>query len=100
MVSRIDKLRSPFAESVDFQDLLQKSTNGESVSEFRVSSRENFLVIAHPLMEVVEDGSTVEKYFSTVWGYIVTLTPISRSTQRKIQTIQNTFESYKQQKFP
>ena len=99
VVSRIDKLRSPFAESVDFQDLLQKSTNGESVSEFRVSSRENFLVIAHPLMEVVKDGSTVEKYFSTVWGYIVTLTPISSSTQRKIQTIQNTFESYKQQNF-
>ncbi|MCH8157615.1 MAG: HAMP domain-containing protein [Nitrospinae bacterium] len=92
VASRIDKKRAPFAESVDFQDLLLKSVDGEGVSEFRTSSRGNFLVVAKPLTNTVDDKLSI-------WGYILTLTPIPGSTQHKIQAIQNTFENYKRQKF-
>lgn len=92
VVTAIDKQGAPYAESIDFQDLLGKSVNGEGVSEFRTSSQGNYLAIAKPLTE--KTGEQV-----TIWGYILTLTSIPGSTQHKIQTIQNTYENYKRQKF-
>ncbi len=92
VASRIDKKGAPYAESIDFQDLLEKSVEGEGISEFRTSSQGNYLAVSKPLTEKAGDQVTL-------WGYILTLTSIPGSTQHKIQTIQNTFENYKQQKF-
>jgi two-component system nitrogen regulation sensor histidine kinase NtrY len=82
----------PYTESNDFTALLKKSIAGEGVSEFRTSSQGNYLAIVMPLTEVIKNKVTI-------WGFILTLTPIPPSTQYKIQSIQNSFESYKRQKF-
>ena len=92
VASKIDEKGAPYAESIDFQDLLEKSVDGEGVSEFRTSSQGNYLAVSKPLTDKAGDQVTT-------WGYILTLTSIPGSTQHKIQTIQNTFENYKQQKF-
>ena len=92
VAAKIDKQGAPYAESIDFQDLLEKSVDGEGVSEFRTSSQGNYLAVAKPLTEKVSGQVSI-------WGYILTLTSIPGSTQYKIQTIQNTFENYKRQKF-
>ena len=92
IASDIDTKGAPYIESSDFNDLLSKSVNGEGVSEFRTSSQGNYLVVAKPLTEKAQGQVSV-------WGYILTLTSIPRSTQHKIQSIQNTFENYKRQKF-
>jgi len=92
VASKIDKQGAPYAKSIDFQDLLEKSIDGEGVSEFRTSSQGNYLAVVKPLTENL--GGQV-----STWGYILTLTSISGSTQHKIQTIQNTFENYKRQSF-
>jgi len=92
VASSIDKRGAPYAKSIDFQDLLEKSFDGEGVSEFRTSSQGNYLAVAKPLTENL--GGQL-----STWGYILTLTSIPGSTQHKIQTIQNTFENYKRQSF-
>ena len=50
------------------------------------------MAISIPLTEVI-------KKKTTIWGYILTLTPIPSSTQHKIESIQKSFENYKRQKF-
>ena len=92
IVSEFNNKSAPYTESNNFKDLLKKSISGEGVSDFRTSSQGNYLAIAMPLTEVI-------KKKITIWGYILTLTPIPASTQHKIQSIQNSFESYKRQKF-
>ena len=92
VASQIDKRGAPYAKSIDFQDLLEKSVDGEGVTEFRTSSQGNYLAVAKPLTENL--GGQV-----SIWGYILTLTSIPGSTQHKIQTIQNTFDNYKRQSF-
>jgi two-component system nitrogen regulation sensor histidine kinase NtrY len=92
IVSELKNKGAPYTESNTFKGLLKKSISGEGVSDFRTSSQGNYLAIAMPLTEVIKNKVTI-------WGYILTLTPIPASTQHKIQSIQNSFESYKRQKF-
>jgi two-component system nitrogen regulation sensor histidine kinase NtrY len=92
IASEIDKSRTPYIKSNDFKDLLKKSIGGEGVSEFRTSSQGHYLIVAKPLTEKIQDKISV-------WGYILTLVSIPGGTQYKIQTIQNSYENYKRQKF-
>jgi len=92
IASEIDKSRAPYIKSNDFTDLLKKSIGGEGVSEFRTSSQGHYLIVAKPLTEKTQDNLSV-------WGYILTLASIPRGTQYKIQAIQNSYDSYKRQKF-
>jgi len=92
IAAKIDKKSAPYVESNDFEDLLKKSIGGEGVSEFRTSSQGHFLIVAKPLTEKIKGKLSI-------WGYIATLASIPSGTQHKIQAIQNSFESYKRQKF-
>jgi two-component system, NtrC family, nitrogen regulation sensor histidine kinase NtrY len=92
IVSEFKNNNVPYTEINNFKDLLKKSISGEGVSDFRTSSQGNYLAIAMPLTEAINKKVNI-------WGYILTLTPIPASTQHKIQSIQNSFESYKRQKF-
>ena len=92
IAAEIDKKSAPYVESNDFADLLKKSIGGEGVSEFRTSSQGHFLIVAKPLTEKIKEKLSI-------WGYIATLVSIPSGTQHKIQAIQNSFESYKRQKF-
>ncbi len=77
---------------LDYQDLIQKSVDGEGVSEIRAWNQQVFLTAVVPLAETLDD-----KKF--IWGYILTLTHISKGTLLQIEAIRNTFEDYKQQTF-
>ena len=92
IVSKFENKGASDTQSNDFKDLLKKSISGEGVSDFRASSQGSYLAIAMPLTETIKNKVTI-------WGYILTLTSIPASTQHKIQSIQNSFESYKRQKF-
>ena len=92
IVSEIDNTQAPFIKSTDFTDLLKKSIGGEGVSEFRTSSQGHYLIVAKPLIEKNQENVSV-------WGYILTLASIPGGTQHKIQAIQNSYDSYKRQKF-
>ncbi|QPJ62760.1 MAG: HAMP domain-containing protein [Candidatus Nitronauta litoralis] len=78
------------SEPEDFLSLIRASTGDERISEVRSYRGENYLSVLVPLTQKVEDGSTV-------WGYIVTLSEIPKSSLMKIGNIQNMFEQYKKQ---
>ena len=92
IASEVDKNRLPYIKSDDFENLLKKSVGAEGVSEFRSTSKGHYLVVAKPLTEIIKKNISI-------WGYILTLAPIQEGAQYKIQAIQNSFESYKRQKF-
>ena len=92
IASEVDKNRLPYIKSDDFESLLKKSVGGEGVSEFRSTSQGHYLVVAKPLTEIIQKKISI-------WGYILTLAPIQEGAHYKIQAIQNSFESYKRQKF-
>ncbi|MFQ5449177.1 MAG: ATP-binding protein [Nitrospinaceae bacterium] len=77
---------------LDYQDLLQKTVEGEGVSEIRASNRNIFLVAVEPLTEPLEDKMIV-------WGYIVNLSLIPQDSLGRIEAIQSSYEDYKQQSF-
>ncbi len=74
----------------DFLSLIRASTGDEKISEVRTYRGENYLSVLVPLTQTVEGNSTV-------WGYIVTLSEIPKSSMMKIQNIQSMFEQYKKQ---
>lgn len=92
VVSRFNQSMAPDGIDLNYKSLLQKSTEGEGVAEFMTSSKGNFLTVAVPLTETINDKVSV-------WGYIVTLTQVPWNTYLKIESIRNTFENYKQQSF-
>jgi len=77
-------------DSDNFKDLLQKSVGGEGVSEIRATSRGTFLVVVEPLKQSLEEKVSI-------WGYILTLTPIPKNSLGRIEAIQSSYEDFKQQ---
>jgi two-component system, NtrC family, nitrogen regulation sensor histidine kinase NtrY len=92
IVSEIDssKLSSPM--TLNYSELIQKSIGGEGVTEIKTTHGENLMIVVVPLTETVEGKISI-------WGYILTLNPVFKSSLRKIETIRNTFEDYQQQSF-
>jgi two-component system, NtrC family, nitrogen regulation sensor histidine kinase NtrY len=78
--------------SASYQDLLKESVGGEGVSEIRTTNHGTFLVVMVPLKQTVEDKISI-------WGYIITLSPIPQNALGRIEAIRSTFEDYKQQSF-
>ena len=78
--------------SASYQDLLRESVDGEGVSEIRATNQGTFLVVMAPLKQSLEGKISI-------WGYIVTLTPIPKNSLGRIEAIRSTFEDYKQQSF-
>ncbi|NIQ00553.1 MAG: PAS domain-containing sensor histidine kinase, partial [Nitrospinaceae bacterium] len=78
--------------NLDYADLIRDSMESESITEMSSHTKGNYLVVVLPLKQVVE-GKTA------IWGYILTLSKIPKSTIIKIESIRNTFEDYKKQSF-
>ncbi|GJL79949.1 MAG: PAS domain-containing sensor histidine kinase [Nitrospinaceae bacterium] len=91
VVSVFNQKINPQARA-SYQDLLKESVGGEGVSEIRSTNQGTFLVVMDPLKQLL-DGKI------SVWGYILTLTPIPQNSLGRIEAIRSTFEDYKQQSF-
>jgi two-component system nitrogen regulation sensor histidine kinase NtrY len=72
--------------------MIQKSIEGEGITEIKMIHGEKFMVVVIPLTETVDNNLSI-------WGYILTLNPALKSSLGKIETIRNTFEDYQQQSF-
>jgi two-component system nitrogen regulation sensor histidine kinase NtrY len=72
--------------------MIQKSIEGERITEIKMIHGEKFMVVVIPLTETVDNNLSI-------WGYILTLNPALKSSLGKIETIRNTFEDYQQQSF-
>lgn len=90
VISEQNPAHSPF--HLNYRNLVEKSVDGERVSEIHYSGKESFLVIVSPLTQNVEGKVTV-------WGYIVILNKMPKGSVAKIEAIRNTYEDYKQQSF-
>ncbi len=78
--------------NLDYADLIRESMENESSDEMRSQTKGNYLVVVLPLKQMVEGQPSI-------WGYILTLSKIPKSTIIKIEGIRNTFEDYKKQSF-
>lgn len=78
--------------NLDYADLIRDSMESEGATEMRSQTKGNYLVVVLPLKQVVEGKPSI-------WGYILTLSKIPKSTIMKIEGIRNTFEDYKKQSF-
>jgi two-component system nitrogen regulation sensor histidine kinase NtrY len=78
--------------NLDYADLIRESMESESADEMRSQTKGNYLVVVLPLKQMVEGRPSI-------WGYILTLSKIPKSTIIKIEGIRNTFEDYKKQSF-
>ena len=92
IVSTIDPtLLSPTTE-LNYGSLIQKSIDGEGVTEIQMTQGRNIMVVVVPLTEMVNKEISI-------WGYILTLNPAHKSSLSKVETIKNTYQDYKQQSF-
>lgn len=92
IVSKIDStLLSPTTE-LNYGNLIQKSIDGEGVTEIQMTQGRNLMVVVAPLTEIVN-----KEIF--IWGYILTLNPAYKSLLSKVETIKTTYQDYKQQSF-
>jgi len=80
---------SPHSKA-NYHNFLKESVGGEGVSEIRSTSQGTFLVVMDPLKQTL-DGKV------SVWGYVLTLTPIPENSLGRIEAIRSTFEDYQQQ---
>ncbi|MEE9258281.1 MAG: ATP-binding protein [Nitrospinaceae bacterium] len=78
--------------NLDYADLIRDSMESESAAEMRSHTKGNYLVVVLPLKQIVE-GKT------SIWGYILTLSKIPKSTIIKIEGIRDTYQDYKKQSF-
>ncbi len=78
--------------NLDYADLIRDSMESEGAAEMRSHTKGNYLVVVLPLKQTVEGKPSI-------WGYILTLSKIPKSTIIKIEGIRNTFEDYKKQSF-
>jgi len=78
--------------NLDYADLIRESMGNESISEIQSHTKGNYLVVLVPLAQ--KTGGQ-----ESIWGYILTLSKIPKSTVLKIENIRNTFDDYKKQSF-
>ena len=92
IVSKIDStLLSPNTK-LNYGNLIQKSIDGEGVTEIQMTQGKNLMVVVVPLTEIVNKDIFI-------WGYILTLNPAHKSSLTKVETIKSTYQDYKQQSF-
>ncbi len=92
IVRELDSSRLPLQTPLNFSELIKKSLDGEGVTEIQMTNRGSLMIVVVPLTETLEGKISI-------WGYILTLNPVLKSSLRKIETIRNTFEDYQQQSF-
>jgi two-component system, NtrC family, nitrogen regulation sensor histidine kinase NtrY len=92
IVSEIDSSKLSPSTSLNFSELIQKSIGGEGVTEIKMNHGESLMIVVVPLTETINGKISI-------WGYILTLNPVFKSSLQKIETIRNTFEDYQQQSF-
>jgi two-component system, NtrC family, nitrogen regulation sensor histidine kinase NtrY len=92
IVRELDSSKLSSQTPLNFSELIKKSLDGEGVTEIQMTHGGNLMIVVVPLTETI-----VGKI--SIWGYILTLNPVSNSSLRKIETIRNTFEDYQQQSF-
>ena len=92
VVSYANKSMPQDYTNLDYADLIRESMEGEDTTEMRSHTKGNYLVVVLPLKQMVEGKPSI-------WGYILTLSKIPKSTIIKIEGIRNTFEDYKKQSF-
>ena len=92
IASEIDSSLLAHSSKINYRNLIQKSIDGEKVTEIHMTQKERFMVIAVPLTQIVNKEVTV-------WGYILTLTSADKNSLNYIETIKKTYEDYKQQSF-
>jgi len=78
--------------NLDYADLIRDSMESESAAEMRSHTKGNYLVVVLPLKQIVEGKPSI-------WGYILTLSKIPKSTIIKIEGIRDTYQDYKKQSF-
>jgi two-component system, NtrC family, nitrogen regulation sensor histidine kinase NtrY len=92
IVQKLNSSILPSQYPLNFSELIKKSFDGEGVTEIQMTNWGSQMIVVVPLTETI-DGKI------SIWGYILTLNPILKSSLRKIETIRNTFEDYQQQNF-
>lgn len=92
IVRELDSSKLPSQTPLNFSELIKKSLDGEGVTEIQMTHGGSLMIVVVPLTETL-DGKI------SIWGYILTLNPVPKSSLRKIETIRNTFEDYQQQSF-
>ena len=92
IVQKLDSSKLPSQYPLNFSELIKKSLDGEGVTEIQMTHGGSLMIVVVPLTETI-DGKI------SIWGYILTLNPVLKSSLRKIETIRNTFEDYQQQNF-
>jgi len=92
IVRELDSSKLPSQTPLNFSELIKKSLDGEGVTEIQMTHGGSLMIVVVPLTETI-DGKI------SIWGYILTLNPVLKSSLRKIETIRNTFEDYQQQSF-
>lgn len=88
-------LASPFLANtnrLNYGNLIQKSIDGEGVTEIQTAQGKSLMAVVVPLAEIINKEISI-------WGYIITLTPAYKNSLSKAETIKNTYQDYKQQKF-
>ena len=76
--------------SMKHKDLIEKSVEGEPVSEMRSLGEKTFFITVTPLTQTIKGKLTI-------WSYMLTLTPVSPATIYKIENIRSNFEDYQKQ---
>jgi len=92
IVRELDSSKLPSQTPLNFSELIKKSLDGEGVTEIQITHGGSMMIVVVPLTETLEGKISI-------WGYILTLNPVLKSSLRKIETIRNTFEDYQQQSF-
>ena len=92
IASEIDSSLVSQSSKINYRNLIQKSIDGEKVTEIYMTQKERFMVIAVPLTQIVNKEVSI-------WGYILTLTSADKNSLSYVETIKKTYEDYKQQSF-
>jgi two-component system, NtrC family, nitrogen regulation sensor histidine kinase NtrY len=92
IVRELDSSKLPTQTSLNFSELINKSLNGEGVTEIQMAHGGGLMIVVVPLTETISGKISI-------WGYILTLNPVLNSSLKKIETIRSTFEDYQQQSF-
>jgi two-component system, NtrC family, nitrogen regulation sensor histidine kinase NtrY len=92
IVREIDSPKFSSQTHLNFSELIKKSLDGEGVTEIQMTRGGSLMIVVVPLTENLNGKISI-------WGYILTLNPVLKSSLRKIETIRNTFDDYQQQSF-